>query len=337
VSEFLEAQTIEELQAALRNAQRQLRQSKDRTAELVATTHQAAKEAMLALGGIKAPPTPKKSGKKKGAEVALWHLTDWQGGKETPSYNTATMRERVLRFVDKAEAITDVQRSHHPVDECIILFGGDMVEGVCWSFPTQPHEIEVTLFDQYVLVSRLMMDVVNRALGIYNRVTVISEWGNHGRLGSKRDALPRHDNLDRMCYELSRQMLSDNTRLTWNDSAEDIQRGVVGNYEFLLCHGDEVGRSGFASPMTLLRHTERWASGAYPMSFRDVYIGHYHTHNTWAMANGLGSLYQTGSPESDNRYAGIMLAASATPSQRLHFIDPDKGRVTAEYKVWLDG
>jgi hypothetical protein len=54
------------------------------------------------------------------------------------------------------------------------------------------------------------------------------------------------------------------------------------------------------------------------------------------MANGLGSIYQTGSTESDNRYARDLLAASAIPSQRLHFIDPVKGRVTAEYKVWLD-
>jgi hypothetical protein len=54
------------------------------------------------------------------------------------------------------------------------------------------------------------------------------------------------------------------------------------------------------------------------------------------MANGQGSVYQTGSTESDNRYAGVMLASSATPSQRLHFIDPVKGRVTAAYKVWLD-
>jgi hypothetical protein len=53
-------------------------------------------------------------------------------------------------------------------------------------------------------------------------------------------------------------------------------------------------------------------------------------------ANGQGSVYQTGSTESDNRYAGVLLAASATPSQRLHFIDPDKGRVTAAYKIWLD-
>jgi len=30
------------------------------------------------------------------------------------------------------------------------------------------------------------------------------------------------------------------------------------------------------------------------------------------------------------------MAASGMPSQRLHFVDPLKGRVTAQYQVWLD-
>jgi hypothetical protein len=29
------------------------------------------------------------------------------------------------------------------------------------------------------------------------------------------------------------------------------------------------------------------------------------------------------------------MAASAVPSQRLHFVHPDDARVTATYKVWL--
>ena len=86
---------------------------------------------------------------------------------------------------------------------------------------------------------------------------------------------------------------------------------------------------------------ERWKSGAYrvdgkPWPFRDVYIHHYHTHCEWALADGEGALFQTGSTESDNRYANIGMASAAMPSQRVHFIDPDKGRVTAQYKVWLD-
>ena len=195
---------------------------------------------------------------------------------------------------------------------------------------------DATLFEQYVTVSRLLVEVVRYALSHYEKVTVVAEWGNHGRIGSKRDNVPRSDNFDRMCYELARQLLSGEKRLTWQECPDDIQRIQIGNYKALLIHGDEVGRNGFASPSAIVQHANRWRSGAYDWDFRDVYIGHYHTHAEWPMANGQGSVYQTGSTESDNRYAGVMLAASATPSQRLHFIDPTQGRVTAAYKIWLD-
>lgn len=326
---------IKELRLALARTQKQLAKAKQRTDELVEAVVNAAKDATLTFGAIPAVPTPNKDKRLKNEEVALWHLTDWQGAKLTTTYNSEIMRRRVMEFANKAVRITDIQRADHPVKNCVIMFGGDMIEGL-FNFPTQPYETDATLFGQYVNVSRLCVDVVRFALANYEKVTVVAEWGNHGRIGSKRDAIPRSDNFDRMCYELARQLLSDEKRLTWQDSPEDIQRVEIGNYRALLIHGDEVGRNGFASPGAIVQHVNRWRSGSYAWEFRDVYIGHYHTHAEWALANGLGSVYQTGSTESDNRYAGVMLAASATPSQRLHFVDPVKGRVTAGYKVWLD-
>lgn len=324
-----------ELRKALIQVQRQLAKQKNRTDELVAATQDAAYQAMLAMGPISKVPAPIVAKKRGKAEVALWHLSDWQGAKLTTSYNSEVMRQRVLGFCDKAAQITEIQRAHHNVDEVLIMFGGDMVEGL-FNFPTQAHEIDSTLFEQYVNVSRLIVDVVRHALANYKKVTVVGEWGNHGRIGSKRDGVPRADNIDRMCYHLARQLTTGERRLTWEDSPEDIQRIEIGNYRALLIHGDEVGRNGFASPMTIVSHVARWQSGAYPWEFRDCYIGHYHTHAEWPLPNGRGSVYQVGSTESDNRYAGVMLAASATPSQRLHFVDPEAGRVTSTYKIWLN-
>lgn len=322
------------LRKSLRNAELSLLKAKDRTHQLVEATYQASFDAMVALGRVEPVKSAPKD-RRKGGEVALWHMTDWQGAKKTVTYNSDVMRKRVMQFAEKAVGITDIQRADHPVKECVIAFGGDMVEGL-FNFPTQAYEVDATIFEQFTTVSRLMVDVVRFALTNYEKVTVVAEWGNHGRIGSKRDNVPRSDNIDRMCYEFARQLLSDQKNLIWNESPEDVQRIEIGNYRALLLHGDEVGRNGFASPGAIVQHMNRWRSGAYPWEFRDAYIGHYHTHAEWAMANGLGAVYQTGSTESDNRYAGVMLAASATPSQRLHFIDPNKGRVTATYKVWLD-
>ena len=326
---------IAELRKALQRAQKDLQKAKQRTDELVEATIQSCHDAILAQDKslpITAPIIDKRRTK---SEVALWHMTDWQGAKRTVSYDSKVMRKRVLKFVQKAVRITDIQRADHPVRDLTIMFGGDMVEGL-FNFPTQPFEIDATLFEQYVTVSQLLVDVVRYALTNYEKVTVVAEWGNHGRIGSKRDNVPRSDNFDRMCYELARQLLSGEKRLMWQECPDDIQRVEIGNYKALLIHGDEVGRNGFASPSGIVQHVNRWRSGAYDWDFRDVYIGHYHTHAEWPMANGQGSVYQTGSTESDNRYAGVMLAASATPSQRLHFIDPTHGRVTAAYKIWLD-
>jgi len=333
--EEIESSDVVELRKALIRTQKQLKEAKQRTDELVEATIQAAFDATLSMGAIEPVTAPIADKRKIKSEVALWHLTDWQGSKKTSTYNSQIMRKRVMEFVTKAKRITEIQRADHPVKDVVIMFGGDMVEGL-FNYPAQLHEIDSTLFEQYVTVSRLIVDTVREALAIYEKVLVVAEWGNHGRIGSKRADVPRSDNVDRMCYELARQLLGDEKRLTWADCPEDVQRVEIGNYRALLIHGDEVGRNGFASPTAIVQHANRWRSGAYPWEFRDVYIGHYHTHACWPMANGLGSVYQTGSTESDNRYARDLLAASAIPSQRLHFIDPIKGRVTAEYKVWLD-
>lgn len=331
---FEEHVEAEELRRSINDLQRQLRRAKAKTDAMVEAAHAGAHTAMLALGKVPPVPKPPKDARKHSAEVALWHLSDWQGAKRTVSYNSQVMRDRVLEFCAKAQKITEIQRADHPVKECVICFGGDMVEGL-FNFPTQPFEIDSTIFEQYVTVSRLLVDTVRYALSVYEKVRVVAEWGNHGRIGSKRAAVPTSDNFDRMCYELARQLLADEPRLTWADCPDDIQHVEISNYRALLIHGDEIGRNGFASKNTIVQHVNRWRSGAHRWEFRDCYVGHYHTHSEDPLANGEGSVYWTGSTESDNRYAGDNLASSALPSQRLHFIDPERGRVSAVYKVWL--
>jgi DNA repair exonuclease SbcCD nuclease subunit len=83
-----------------------------------------------------------------------------------------------------------------------------------------------------------------------------------------------------------------------------------------------------------MRKANAWATGVIE-DFKDVYMGHWHTPTTLTMSNG-GRVFISGSPESHNEYAREVVGAIGVPSQRLHFIDPSKGRVTAEYTVWLD-
>lgn len=355
LNDMRDASSQAELRQALYRAQESNRKLREKHSQYVIATVEACKDATLSLGPIAPVPAPARDSRRKAKpEVALWHLTDWQGGKITASYNGQVMRERVMRFCEKAVALTEIQRAHHPVRKCMIMFGGDLIEGL-FQYPAQAFQVDASLFGQYTRAVRLVIDVVRYALANYDEVEVIGEWGNHGRIGSKRSEVPTPDNFDRMIQWTARELLTllEPKRLTWEDPAgqlehvdletedgrflaADIQRVQVGNYRALLIHGDEIGRNGHASPMTIVNHVAKWQSGSYPWQFRDCYLGHYHNHCEWALPNGIGAVYQTGAPESDNRYAGVNLAASATPSQRLHFIDPEKGRVTAQFKVFLD-
>ena len=325
---------IAELRRALNKAQSQLAAAKIRNDQLVEATHSGAYEAMLALGKpspVQAPPKDKRKAK---AEVALVHSTDWQGAKVTTSYNSEIMRKRVLQFAEKIVHLTELQRANHPVRECVVMFGGDMVEGL-FNYPAQLWQIDSSLFGQFVTVSRLLQDFVNVMLANFEKVQVVAEWGNHGRVGGKRAEVPKNDNVDRMCYEFARKMLSGEKRLTWEDCPEDIQEVEIGNYRALLMHGDELGRSGFASPAAWIAGANRWKAGAHDYDFHDIYLGHYHRHAQEPIQKSY-NIYWTGSTESDNRYARDSMAASGMPSQRLHFVNPEKGRVTAQYQVWLD-
>jgi hypothetical protein len=320
---------IAELRRALRTSQRQLIKAKDRGDQLRTALAEAARDAILTLGPLPPVNAPKIESKRGKPEVALLHTTDWQAAKITPSYNSGVLVDRLDLLRAKVAKLVKIHRSDRPVNEC-----GDIIEGL-FNYPAQLAQIDATLFEQWTFASTECAKLVRWALSVFDHVTVVPEWGNHGRIGSKRAEVPKSDNFDRMVYEHARLMLAGEKRLTWLDCPEGIQRIEIGAYRALLIHGDEIGRNGFASPMTIVRHANQWRSGAYPWEFRDVYVGHYHTHNEWAMANGEGTVYQTGSTESDNLYAREGMASSAIPSQRLHFIDPVKGLVTAQYKVIL--
>jgi len=330
-----EEHSSEQLRQVLARTQRQLAEAKQRNSDLAEATYRGAYDAVMAMKPIQPVIAPKKDIRKGKAEVALIHATDWQGSKVTTSYNSEVMRKRVMEFAQKSVRITEIQRSDHPVKDCTIMFGGDMVEGL-FNYAAQLWEIDASLFTQFTTVSFLIVDFVRVYLANFENVTVVAEWGNHGRIGSKRDHVPKGDNIDRMCYEFARQILASEKRLKWEDCPEDIQKVEVGAYRALLMHGDEVGRSGFASPSAWQSAGNRWKAGAFKWDFQDIYLGHYHRFAQEPLSDGLGTIYWTGSTESDNRYARDSMAASGVPSQRLHFIDPLKGRVTAQYQVWLD-
>jgi hypothetical protein len=324
----------ERLKAANSRLFKQYTKARKNREEYLTTLRETVEDAFNATEWSPATPAPTRDSRRKKEEAAIWHLTDWQGGKRTSSYDMATMRKRVKVFTDKATELTEIMRADHPVKHCTVLLGGDMIEGVS-IFPGQVWELDGTLFEQVFEVADLIAWAVRQALQVYDSVEVVGEWGNHGRLGKKGDGIKASDNMDRMTYEVARRALQNEDRLRdfkiWD---KFYQHFTIGNYKGLLVHGDEIKSFGGNTPSYgILRKANSWASGVVP-AFRDVYIGHYHQQMMLQLANG-GAVYMTGSTESDNEYAREFVAAVSAPSQRLNFVDPEKGRVSFETNIWV--
>ncbi len=320
----LESNLIE-LKKALLYSQRAEAKAKFKTANLIEAVYEAAANSLLSTPRPKIIP-PLKDSRKSKPEVALVHLTDWQAGKKTVSYDIPTLSSRIEEMIKKVLSLTEIQRAHHPVKECVVMLGGDMVEGV-GIFPGQQYEIGAHLYEQMFEVVRIIEGAIRSLAQSFEKMTVVCEFGNHGRLGRKGD-MPAGDNIDRMAYQIAANNCKDIKHVKWQMSDDWYQIFHIGNYKVLLVHGDEIGSFG-----NILRKVSAWSTGVVE-PFDDCYMGHFHTPTALTMANG-GRVFVTGSPESNNEYARTFIAAVGKPSQRIHFIDPDKGRVTAEYVCWL--
>ena len=322
-------QELEALRAALRRAQTQLAKATTGNRMLVQAVYRAATDAAIAYVPSKPPA---KSTSKGGAEVALVHATDWQIGKRTESYSVAVAEERIARLAHKVVSITDIQRKDHPVDECVLMLGGDMVEGTA-IFPGQAWELDGTLFAQLFATAACIEELVRTFAANFAKVRVVCEYGNHGRIGKYGEG-PRADNVDRMAYQIVKDRTGTLTNVSWQMSEAWHQTFSIGAYKVLLVHGDEIRTYSGTPLFGIIKRVSAWAAGIVP-EFHDCYMGHWHNPASITIGNG-GRVFITGSTESGNIYAAEHLAAQARPSQRLHFIDPKAGRVASEYVLWLD-
>ena len=335
LTEFDQAGEIEQLRASNVRLQRQLLAAKSRTADLIDAVERAAKEAAVIVGRPKVVAAAKDR-RTKGAEVALVHATDWQIGKRSETYSTEIGRQRIELFASKVLRLTAIQRADHPVKDCHLLAGGDMLEGVS-IFPGQPFEIDSTLYEQVFATAGILETLVRTLASDFEHLDVTTEFGNHGRLAPRASGnYPAHDNADLMIYRIVADRTRDLPNTTWHISTNWYNLAVIGNYRALLVHGDEFKSFGGNTPaFGIARKVNSWASGVVE-PFEDAYIGHFHQSLVVPLARGNGRAFLTPSPESGNEYAREFMAATGTPGQRLHFVDPERGRVSAEYLVWLD-
>ena len=140
-----ESTKIRELKADNLRLLRQLEKAKNKKADMIDAVYEAVATNLRTWDKPKIPK-PKVHKRSKNEEVAVAVLSDVQLAKVTPDYNTQVAEERVIEYANKIVELTNVQRSAHPVNKCVVLAAGDIVEGEL-IFPGQTHLIDASLYN----------------------------------------------------------------------------------------------------------------------------------------------------------------------------------------------
>lgn len=271
-------------------------------------------------------------------ETAVAVLADWQLGKVTPDYNSEVLADRIEIYTDKLLEITDIQRSHHPVNNLHVWILGDIVEGE-EIFPGQSFLIDSGLYRQVgVNGPEILATFLRRALEHFDHVHVSAVIGNHGAVGGRnRRMYDPETNMDRLLYRIVNLIFANEGRVSFDIPDGRGERNwytvdTIGSYSTLLIHGDQLPHP--SSVNSTYKAVMGWKDGAIPEHFDDVFMGHYH--QQFKITIGSTMLRVSGSPESYNTYAQEKFYSMSRPCQHLMFVHPDNG-VTSEYSIWLDG
>lgn len=281
------------------------------------------------------------SSRKAAKETALVHLTDLHYGKVTPTYNVSICEERMDGLCEAVQEIVALRRQTAAIDKCVLLLGGDMIEGE-GIFGGQAWETEVDLVTQMVKEGpEVVANVLLFLLQHFREVEVHAVPGNHGRqakFGSQTH------NADSVFYEIVRMLTrfvnkNERGRIKWNLPL-DRPRGdqwyarfpIVNRWGGMLVHGDQIrGQLGFPW-YGYGKKVAGWRTAPATAGFQFLFSGHFHTHAAFDLHDCL--VLSTGSPESTNAYALENMAASGSPKQRLCFFNERWG-ILADYPIHL--
>lgn len=277
---------------------------------------------------------PKKSGKRQ-KETALLHLTDIHYGKLTQTYNTAVCSDRLIQIYSAVDEITKLRRNSAAIDELVILFGGDFLEGQLifpgQHFSTDADIVQQALKDGPEQLANLVIHLAEQ----FPTVRVVAVPGNHGR--TSKDGSGRF-NADSIMYEVIRGLVDrvvDNVE--WDLPLDRVPGNdwyahtIIDEHGIVLIHGDfkagpnnQMGYPWYA----IGRRAAHWVS-VLP-KFDYLYLGHNHSFAAFDVAGK--TVYATGSLESDNDYAAKNFATVGSPHQRLQFFNAKFG-VLSDHKL----
>lgn len=285
----------------------------------------------------KVPRTDRR--KMRDSETCVVHISDTQIGKKTPTYNFKVAKSRLQKFRETVTKIVDSRRTSAKIERCVILVGGDIVEGET-IFSHQPWTVDGDLWDQAIKEApTILADFIVGISAHFREVCVAAVPGNHGRPAPKNSSASPRTNFDMIATTITRLLVARSVkepRITWDIDHDSFYRIVpVEGQNILLVHGDQISGGGGIGgyPLTgLARKVAGW-SASITEEWSSIFLGHFHRPMAGVIQGKM--FYANGTTESDNAFALEVIGESGRPCQRVVFFNKEHGPI-ADSLVWLD-
>lgn len=261
--------------------------------------------------------------------------SDTPGGKG--NYSEAVFDKRLARWVEAAKGIMRDKATAYALDELIVPFGGDHVEGD-EIFPGQSWQLEVDPVRQVWMLAEKMEPAIRsvvryakRDLGV-KKVACYGVDDNHGKVGGKRSgARPKTYSWNYLFLRL----LFDKLREEPVDQFAIEPGGSLffraADHEFQLIHGHQV-RGWGGLPFYGLAKFDGRSMRLHNRIYRYLLMGHHH--QPAKIPNGAGEIFVSGDWVGANNLSGDMTAASR-PQQSVLFASKKWG-ITCEENIYFE-
>jgi hypothetical protein len=209
-------------------------------------------------------------------------LSDWQVGNGDAGGHRPTI-EAIAALPDLVtDQIKALKAAGQPIQHVIVAGLGDLGEGTCGFYPSQPFLTELDQREQSRVVRRGIKDVVVSAAQSVQRVTVTCAGGNHGenRENGKRQT-GFNDNADvaafEQVYEIVRETPLDN--IQWRIPRDEMAVSVEAHGQYIAFTHGHLAKPQKNAAEALWNWWAGHAMGRYYQGVADANIlvgGHFH-------------------------------------------------------------
>jgi len=210
-------------------------------------------------------------------------LSDWQIAKPDGDGLRGTIA-RILKSIDDVEVrIKELRKLGRPINELIVLWTGDSIEGCVGHYAQQTFGVELDRRDQIKVARRLLRDALIRWSKYFPSVRVVAVAGNHGenRNSSGKSYTTLNDNDDLAIVEQVSEIFEANPEtfghVKFAIPTDKLSITIeVAGWVLGITHGHVAKMSGTVE-QKIKRWLERQALGRQYIGGSDVLVsGHYH-------------------------------------------------------------